>query len=104
MKWQTEQDGGLIHINHWISSYLKRQGYTREQLLRHHYIIIDDIIIPYLEPYLTVCRYSFLPLNYANIHAISPMIYFFIFLEQKLIYHGYFRNMKTFSAGKRHIL
>ena len=35
-----------------------------------------------------------LSFNYANIHAISPMIYHFdiqrIFLEQKLISHGYF--------------
>ena len=38
---------------------------------------------------------STLSFNYANIHAILPMIFIFfnipwIFLEQKMIYHGYF--------------
>ena len=27
-----------------------------------------------------------------------------IFLEQKVIYHGYFQKMNAFSAGKRHVL
>ena len=27
-----------------------------------------------------------------------------IFLEQKMIYHGYFQNMNAFSASKLHVL
>ena len=44
-----------------------------------------------------------LSFNYANIHAISPMIYYFLYttdiLEQKLISHGHFQNMNAHFAG-----
>ena len=50
----------------------------------------------------------FLSFNLRNNHAITPMIYFFdvprIFLEQKLISHGYFQNMNALFTGKRHVL